>query len=72
MINRQSLNLAIKGISPDAEQFVTSALPTLGWVQRTIIIIIVIITIIVIIRLGSENLRTLEPWVAVVDCRAFP
>ena len=26
---------AIKGISPDAEQFVTSALPTLGWVQRT-------------------------------------
>ena len=35
MINRQSLNLAIKGISPDAEQFVTSALPTLGWVQRT-------------------------------------
>merc|ERR1712130_989747 len=25
----------IKGISPNAEQFVRSAMPTLGWVQRT-------------------------------------
>jgi len=25
----------IKGISPNAEQFVSSAMPTLGWAQRT-------------------------------------
>ena len=24
-----------KGISPDAEQYLASALPTIGWVQRT-------------------------------------
>ena len=31
----QEFDPDIKGMSPDAEQFVRSAMPTLGWAQRT-------------------------------------
>ena len=35
VILRQEFDPDVKAMSPDAEQFVAQALPTLGWVQRT-------------------------------------
>ena len=35
VVLRQEFDPDVKAMSPDAEQFVAQALPTLGWVQRT-------------------------------------